>query len=105
MEVLIDGVSYKPVAIKEINDKKTSLGDALKAYRMFIKNETLDVACKGIGISKSHLWDIEADKTIPSLKIAVELSEYYGFPMSDYTLVTLGSQRQDRITNEQKETP
>ena len=54
-----------------------TLGEALAECR---KNcsMSLDRAADRAGISKSHLWAIEKDKTEPSLRIAGALARLYG---------------------------
>lgn len=86
MNVIINGVEYKAVMKPLLSSKKTMLGDTLKAYRLFSKVETLEVASKGIGISKSYLWEIEKHSPAISLPLAIKLANYYGFSLEDYRL-------------------
>jgi len=75
--VTIDGAVYVPQTnIKYAGHAKT-LGEAFAECR---KNSgmSLDKAADRAGISKSHLWAIEQNKTEPSLWIAGAVARLYG---------------------------
>jgi transcriptional regulator with XRE-family HTH domain len=79
MTVLINGITYVPQIRIRISD--TTLGQMLKQCRKDCKL-SLDKAAKEIGCSKSYLWDVEADKVEPSLRMARQMSEAYGVPIA-----------------------
>ena len=79
MSVLINGITYVPQIRIRISD--TTLGQMLRQCRKDCKM-SLDKAAKEIGCSKSYLWDVEADKTEPSLRMARQMSEAYNVPIA-----------------------
>ena len=79
MSVIINGIAYVPQIRIRISD--TTLGALLKQARKDCKL-SLDKAAKEIGCSKSYLWDVEADKTEPSLRMARQMSEAYNVPIA-----------------------
>lgn len=76
MEVVVNGIRYMPIPTKSSDPKPlaTLLLDARKSRR-----QSLDEACKGIGIAKSTLWELESGRGCPSVKVLQKLISYYGF--------------------------
>ncbi len=79
MGVIINGIEYVPKIKIRLDD--TTLGAFLRRCRKDCKL-SLDKAAVEIGCSKSYLWDVESDKTEPSLRMARHISEAYGVPLA-----------------------
>jgi transcriptional regulator with XRE-family HTH domain len=79
MSVIINGIEYVPKIKLRLDD--TTLGVFLRKCRKDCKL-SLEKAAKEIGCSKSYLWEVEADKTEPSLRMARQMSEAYGVPLA-----------------------
>lgn len=80
MRVEINGVLYAPVR-KPARHLKP-LPTLLKGIRE-LRQESLDEAADGIGISKSHLWGLEQGKNQPKLDVLQALLNYYGIEFSE----------------------
>lgn len=77
--VVIDGVEYvRKASPKLLPDG--SLGDFLRVIRLSSRL-TLDSAASCIGCSKSYLWELENDRSEPSLSIAKRISTAYGIAL------------------------
>jgi len=76
MNVQIDGVTYVP----EFTPPKIK-GDLQKVLitaRRY-SGETLQVAANGIGISKTHLWELESGSSCnPTHKVLISMVKHYG---------------------------
>lgn len=75
MQVTINGVSYIPCRRPE---KIT--GDTLGGYLKFLRTSiklSLDSVSEATSISKSTLWELENDRTTPTLRTAARLCDYY----------------------------
>lgn len=80
MDVVIDGIEYKPIA--PTLPKNLTLGKFLKAARKTL-GVTLDRASFDIGCSKSYLCELENDRGEPSLRIAARISNTYGIRLEE----------------------
>lgn len=77
MDVLIDGVRYVPAPVVP---ESGTLGEILRVRRAQL-GFTLEEACQAAKISKAFLWELEQDKSTPSLRAAARLSTAYGIPL------------------------
>ncbi len=83
MRVEIDGVGYFPRA--DVEMMPSTFGEFLKRVRKSV-SFSLDAASDAIGCSKSYLWEMENDRSEPSLRMASDISKTYGVE-----LITLAS--------------
>lgn len=54
-----------------------TLGDYLRGLRLCQNEMSLKKMAEKIGCSKSYLWDVENDKTIPTLAKAALMAKHY----------------------------
>jgi transcriptional regulator with XRE-family HTH domain len=80
MSVVINGIEYVPKLKMQSIDGMT-FGLSLKTMRKQLKM-SLDVAALEIGCSKSHLWELEHDRTEPGLRMASAIASAYGVPVA-----------------------
>ena len=83
MRVEIDGVEYFPKAKVEM--MPSTFGEFLRRVRKSV-SFSLDAASDAIGCSKSYLWELEHDRSEPSLQMAYCICNTYGVE-----LITLAS--------------
>lgn len=81
MAVIINGIEYVPRIVLKLPAELGTLGQALRAMRKASKL-SLDKAAASIGCSKSYLWEVENDKSEPSLRMATEIAGAYGVPLA-----------------------
>lgn len=90
MDVTINGVAYMPKpSLRSTAHPRGTLGGALRGRRKMLEM-TLEKAAEKIGTSKSYLWELEHDESMPSLALAAKIARVYGLPLDalgDYTIV------------------
>lgn len=77
VKVVINGVEYAPIVRASKSGTFETFGAALKAMRKQ-SGMTLNEASDVIGCSKSYLSELENDRSQPSLKVGLAISEAYG---------------------------
>lgn len=77
MHVTIDGVTYVPFQRPTKKVTWSTLGGYLNFLRTNT-HQTLDCVAMATLVSKSNIWELENDRTMPSLKMATILCDYYG---------------------------
>ncbi len=82
INVLVNGIEYRPVATLPAQSSQMPLCDTLRALRKSAKL-TLQVAGDLAGITKSYLWGLEKAAHQPSLAVAKRLADLYGVSLLD----------------------
>lgn len=84
MQVIIDGVEYRPYQQKI--ESEYLFKDFIKLKREAI-GYTLNAAAKNIGCSKSYIWEIE-NKESPQISFAmiVKISDAYGLDIASMAM-------------------
>lgn len=77
MKVLIDDVEYLPKI--KLREESQDFNILIKEARNSFK-ETLECAAYNIGMSKSHLRNLENGSSEPKLKTLQIILSYYGIP-------------------------
>ena len=78
VHVVIDGIEYLPKS--PISMMPRPFNEFMKECRSLLEI-SLDEAAEISGVSKSHIWQIEAGNAEPSLRIAACLGEAYGISL------------------------
>lgn len=78
MRVQIDGVEYVPAP--PVQKVFASLGEALRVLRAQT-GMTLEAAGKATDTSKSYIWELENDRSVPGLDLAARIARVYGVPL------------------------
>lgn len=82
INVIINGIEYRPVATLPEQSSQAPLGDTLRALRKSARL-TLQGAGDLAGITKSYLWGLEKAAHQPSLAVAKRLADLYGVSLLD----------------------
>jgi DNA-binding XRE family transcriptional regulator len=82
INVIINGIEYRPVATLPAQSSQMPLCDTLRALRKSAKL-TLQGAGDLAGITKSYLWGLEKAAHHPSLAVAKRLADLYGVSLLD----------------------
>lgn len=54
-----------------------TLGEYLRGLRLCQNEMSLERMAEKVGCSKSYLWDVENDKTVPTLTKAAIMAKHY----------------------------
>ncbi len=60
-----------------MDDQPLKLGEYLRFLRLHQNKISLEKMAEKIGCTKSYLWDVESNKTMPSLAKAVLIAKHY----------------------------
>ena len=82
INVMINGIEYRPVATLPAQSSQMPLCDTLRALRKSARL-TLQGAGDLAGITKSYLWGLEKAAHQPSLAVAKRLADLYGVSLLD----------------------
>jgi DNA-binding XRE family transcriptional regulator len=80
MEVIINGTRYVPA--RKVMPLSISLGQLIKTARNR-HQWTLETLAQAAGLSRSTVWELEADRHAPSFGVAVRLAAVLGIALDD----------------------
>ena len=60
-----------------MTEQKLTLGEYLRGLRLCQNEMSLGKMAEKIGCTKSYLWDVESNKTMPSLAKAALIAKHY----------------------------